>query len=335
MPEGYENYISKEFHEIHEGLEKHGWRKLTLSESNDEEILASLKWADAILFFEAYDFILKNAKALLENDELSESTKYFFCDDIHFFTNGFREKRLKSFEAVDTIFATYPVQLLELYPEVAPYKVKWTPHAASSYFNPTFTPSKNKVLLSGSRSWIYPFRQFCAEMISDDVRDVVDHPGYPAYPGNKNITDSSNQALMKSHGQEHYVSLLNDYPAMYASGSVLKYLVAKVFESMASGCLVICDRPSLAKSLDSLGFKEGIHYSGTDIFHARSDSEKLLNMYQSKNGEWLSIVKSAHEKVSSAHTTALRAGQIDDFVMHRLNGEKIDNCFIEMISLQY
>ena len=60
VPKGWDRYISCEFEELHNELEKLGWRKLIIDEIRDEEILASFGEFEVILLFEAYDFLERN-----------------------------------------------------------------------------------------------------------------------------------------------------------------------------------------------------------------------------------------------------------------------------------
>lgn len=211
-PAGYDAYISKEFDEVQRNLVRLGWKYAPIDEENGKRTLQQLEGASAILFFEAYDFIQKHRGDLLANEQIQKTKKFFFCNDIHYHTATFKEKRLTSFLFADIIFATYPAQLLDFFPEITRDKVKWTPHSASSYFTPSFEPTATTILLSGSRTWPYPFRQFCASMLSKDICTIVDHPGYPGYPGNKNISNKADHPLMQAHGQEKYGPLLSTIP---------------------------------------------------------------------------------------------------------------------------
>jgi len=118
---------------------------------------------------------------------------------------------------------------------------------------------------------------------------------------------------MSRSGREHYGLVLRTYPAMLVCGSIFGYLVAKVFEGMAAGCLVICDRASLATQLTALGFVEGQHYIGTDVLHVIEDSTKVRNAFVRGDPVWKEIVTRAADKVSALHTTAVRASQIHQF----------------------
>lgn len=312
VPAGWEAYISREFYELQQGLVARGWTKLIIGEVEDAVIMASIARARVVLLWEAYELLERNV-ATLCSDSLSdrEQTKrIFFCDDVHYFTAHRRQQRLRAFEWADLILATYPDKLQQWYPEIAELNIKWTPHAAASYFQATFSPSSDRILLSGSRTWPYPFRQFCHAKLSDTICEVIDHPGYPGYPGDKANNMQADPSAMLRLGGESYAALLRNYPAMLVCGSVFAYLVAKVFEGMAAGCLVICERASLGERLAALGFCEGEHYIGTDLLHVIEDTTAVRDMFLRGDPLWTRIVTNAAEKITEQHSTIVRADQI-------------------------
>lgn len=275
VPAGWESYISCEFSEIHSELCRLGWHKVIIGETEETQLLKLIAKAKIVFLWEGYELLERHEHELT----LISAEKIFFCDDPHFFTLHRRQQRLRAFQWADKILATYPEKVKEWFPEINHSKIYWTPHAAASCFSPSFNPSINRVLLSGSRTWPYPFRQFCQIKLSADLCDVVDHPGYPGYPGDAANKSIANTEMLQCVGRESYAKLLRYYPAMLVCVSIFSYLVAKVFEGMASGCLVICDRTSLSYSLSLLGFVAGEHYIETDIFHVQEDTKRVLDLY--------------------------------------------------------
>jgi hypothetical protein len=312
IPIGWETYISREFYEIQEGLVAHGWTKLVIGEMEDAAIVAAIHRAKIVLLWEAYELLERNVTSLCADPAVDESRvrRIFFCDDVHHFTAHRRQQRLRAFDWADIVLATYPDKLLGWYPEVAEHKIRWTPHAAASYFQPTSSLSSDRVLLSGSRTWPYPFRQFCHAKLPNSICDVVDHPGYPGYPGDKANKMCADSVAMERLGRENYAALLSGHPAMLVCGSIFGYLVAKVFEGMAAGCLVICERTSLEKRLSALGFFDGVHYIGTDFLHVIEDAASVRDAFLRDDPTLVRIVSNAALKVSQEHTTAVRTAQI-------------------------
>lgn len=322
VPKGWESYISREFYELQQGLVDRGWTRLIIDEVEDTVIVAAIERARIVLLWEAYELLERNSGRLCENSSRTggQATRIFFCDDVHYFTSHRREQRLRSFLWADLILATYPDKLHEWFPEVDRHKSRWVPHSAASYFQkpPTSLPSSDRILLSGSRTWPYPFRQFCQAKLSRSVCDVIDHPGYPGYPGDKANTMQSDSAAMQRLGREQYATLLQTYPIMLVCGSIFGYLVAKVFEGMAMGCITICERASLGKRLLELGFVEGEHYFGTDLQSVIEDASAIRDAFLRGDLKLTNMANTAALKVSNEHTTHVRAAQI-----HRICMEKV------------
>jgi glycosyltransferase involved in cell wall biosynthesis len=306
-PRGWDSYISREFHEIHQNLACLGWTIVVVDEIDHEQLFDVIRQARLVLLWECYEILehLADSFAALPR----RIRRVVFCDDVHYFNEHRRTQRLRAFHWADLILSTYPNKLLEWFPEVKK-RIEWTPHAAGSAFTPVFAPSSDRVLLSGSRTWPYPFRQFCAAKLPDGLCDIVDHPGYPGYPGDKTNPMRADANALASVGGPRYAALLRRHPAMLVCGSIFNYLVGKVFEGMATGCLVVADRVSLGAQLAALGFIEGEDYIGTDIFHVIEDAAEVQRLFLNDVRRWSAIVESASLKVGKHHTTKVRARSI-------------------------
>ncbi|WP_116139736.1 glycosyltransferase [Trinickia diaoshuihuensis] len=309
IPAGWDAYISREFYEIHQRLATLGWKVMVVGEDEDNCILAAAREARVVLLWECYEIMERHAERFAALP--TQVKRIAFCDDVHYFSEYRRAQRQRAFRWADLILATYPHKLIEWFPEIKK-DIRWVPHSAASYFSPIFAPASDRVLLSGARTWPYPFRQFCAEKLSCDVCDVVDHPGYPGYPGDKNNKMKVNASAFSTVGAERYASLLRRYPAMLVCGSVFSYLVAKVFEGMASGCLIVADRTSLGAHLSALGLQEGQHYLGTDVLHVAKDAAEVQQIYRNDNDRWAMLTMNAAHEVARRHTTTIRAREIHE-----------------------
>jgi glycosyltransferase involved in cell wall biosynthesis len=307
VPKGWDSYISREFHEIHQNLVALGWTLLVVDELEDERLLEIIRQATLVMLWECYELLERQPDAFAAIPK--HIRRVVFCDDVHFFSDHRRTQRLRAFDWADLILATYPDKLTQWFPEVRK-SIKWTPHAAASAFTPVFAPSSDRVLLSGSRTWPYPFRQFCAAKLPDTLCQVVDHPGYPGYPGDRTNRMRADANALANVGGARYAALLRRHPAMLVCGSIFNYLVAKVFEGMAAGCMIIADRVSLGAQLAALGFVEGEHYIGTDIFHVIEDTAAVQRLFLNNDPRCSSITEKASLKVGKHHTTAVRARDI-------------------------
>ena len=316
VPAGWDAYISREFHEIHQRLAALGWTVMVVGEADDRHILKRARSARVLLLWECYEILERYEQCFAELPR--HVKRIVFCDDVHYFTAHRRAQRQRAFHWADVILATYPERVADWFAEERS-KGRWIPHCAASYFTPIFAPASDRILLSGARTWPYPFRQFCAEKLSD-VCEVVDHPGYPGYPGDKNNRMKVNGNTFAEVGAERYASVLRRYPAMLVCGSIFNYLVAKVFEGMAAGCLILADRPSLSARLSALGFQEGEHYLGTDIFHVVEDAAAVQRMYHEDTLRWSMITANAARRTAAHHTTFIRAEEI-----HVLCSDEVGN----------
>lgn len=314
VPLGWDTYITREFYEIHEHLVAQGWTKLIIGKDDELQIVEAIERAEIVLLWEAYELLEQNEGRLCTSGATSRNRakRVFFCDDVHHFTPLRRQQRARAYEWADLILATYPDKLAEWFPEISTDKVKWVPHSAASYFYPASSEerSSDQILLSGSRTWPYPFRQFCAEKLAPEVCAVVGHPGYPGYPGNRANTMKADAVQMQHVGQERYGDVLRSYPAMLACGSVFGFLVAKVFEGMAVGALMICDKPSLAHRLSALGFVDGVHFISTDILNVIADSTEVHEALRRRDPALAGIAARASDMVLKKHTTLVRAVEI-------------------------
>jgi hypothetical protein len=76
------------------------------------------------------------------------------------------------------------------------------------------------------------------------------------------------------------------------------YLVAKFFEIMGSGCLLLCDHRGVEKELNLLGFFEGQHYLNIN----KNNSSKVRKYVTSNPDEARKIRIRAHLLVSNKYT---------------------------------
>jgi len=76
------------------------------------------------------------------------------------------------------------------------------------------------------------------------------------------------------------------------------YLVAKFFEIMGSGCLLLCDHHGVQKELNSLGFVEGQHYLHINK-HISAQVRKFVESHPDKVKE---MRIRAHQLVTSKYT---------------------------------
>jgi len=81
VPQGWDLYISREFHELHLHLASMGWTTLVIDEVSDADILSFIKNAQVALLWDAYEFIERNENSLLCDTALisCQVKKVFFA----------------------------------------------------------------------------------------------------------------------------------------------------------------------------------------------------------------------------------------------------------------
>lgn len=133
VPKGWSTYISREFYEIHRNLAALGWTLVTVDETDDERLLATIHQARLVLLWECYEILERQSNSFASLP--MHVARVVFCDDVHYFDSHRRAQRQRAFDWADLVLATYPKKLVEWYPKTRA-RVKWTPHAAASYFSP-------------------------------------------------------------------------------------------------------------------------------------------------------------------------------------------------------
>jgi len=311
VPAGWESYISLEFYEIQQGLVARGWNQWVIGEDDDAAILHAISNARSALLWEAYELFERHPSLLASRSaSMGATRRMVFCDDVHYLTVARRQRRLRAYGWADLILATYPDKLIEWYPEVPQHKIHWLPHAAASYFQPSQSPGDDRILLSGARTWPYPFRQFCYDNLPATVCNPIDHPGYPRYPGDQANRIDANPEALRRVARAQYASILAGHPAALVCGSIFGYLVAKVFETMAAGGLLIAERNSLGARLAALGFIDGEHYIGTDLLHVIDVCADIHAALRRGDPRLRGMARTARARVAAEHTTAHRAARI-------------------------
>jgi len=256
----WKNYISDEFNQIiNEILNLPNW-KLISAESS----VTLPEDSEYVLEWETYDIeVYGNCK------------RAFFCDDLHYKTPELYQRRLKKFEKADIILATYaPLMRKFEYPEHIINKTKWIPHCASNRFRlcNTYNIKDNPTILipmpsNNFQAW-YPNRLIISKICSN-VK-MLNHPGYTHYP------TYTNRVFQDKYNVDPNILPLEFSKAfgVICDSSVYHYLLAKHFEIMASGALLICDEYG-KNLLEKLGYIDNIHFVSYTIYNIAHVMEKL------------------------------------------------------------
>lgn len=84
VPPGWNTYISREFHEIHQHLVALGWKLIVADAIDDDELLASVRRARVALLWECYELLERRTASF---DALPKTVRRIvYCDDVHCFS---------------------------------------------------------------------------------------------------------------------------------------------------------------------------------------------------------------------------------------------------------
>jgi glycosyl transferase family 1 len=300
-------YVSREFHYVmQELIERYGWRHLETQElfkgaqplkARLRELLGELP--DIMLFWEGYEVLPERAKDLLE----LPCHKIIFADDLHWWNEQIRYRKVISYLLCDTILATYADAFAQFYPDIAIKRpVVWVPHSACADFLLAFnSDAENAIFLSGAINDYYPLRQQLKRLYDAQGYPIVyqPHPGYHCaydYRRDKNVGRG-------------YAEKINRRRAGFTDGLRFSYLVAKHFEIPATGALLLADE-AVSVSFKRLGFIENLHYLPVSSGNLEAVIRYVID---EKNHQELDEIRQRGQAlVWARHQTADRARLIDE-----------------------
>lgn len=305
--EALRTYVSREFYYIMNHLIRHhGWMHIdtyklwTLPGTIESTLLSEFgQLPETILFWEGYELISARAD---EIDRL-ECHKILVADDLHWWNEEMRERKLDSFKLCETVLSTYAYAWHRFYPELSgSERLVWIPHAASPDFMLGYSEHpENSILLSGAIDHHYPLRQEMKALHAECSYSIAYHP-HPGYHCRYNYAE--NRDVGRGYAQR-----INKYRAGFAESSIYGYVVAKYFEIPATGALLLADS-AVSEPLRELGFIENRHYLPV----SKEDLEdRVRYVLDERNHEVLDeIRRRGQELVWEKHKTGDRAKQINE-----------------------
>lgn len=300
-------YVTREFYYIQKELmSTYGWEHIEICDLWDgartvrDKLMHEFgQIPEAILFWQAYEFLNAQAADIRRLD----SRKFFFADDLHWWSEEDRQEQIVSFELCETILSTYAYTLYRFYPEVfGVKKVVWIPHSASPDFLLAFNEHPvNAILLSGVVHDYYPLRMQMKALCDKGAYpiEIHQHPGYSCA-----FDHETNPRTGRG-----YAKRINTYRVAFTDSSKCTYSVAKYFEIPATGALLLADS-AVSGPLRSIGFIEGVHYIGVSN---ENMEEKIRQVLDENNHDELDQVRrNGQELVWRRHKTQDRARLIDE-----------------------
>lgn len=300
-------YISREFHYVMTDLmNDYDWRQIDALQllnapGNIKDKLLNTfgELPEVILFWEGYELLPARFSDIYRLD----CHKLIFADDLHWWSEQMRLRKLVSFGLCETILSPYAYLWPKFYPELAGAKrVVWIPHSASPDFLVAYNQSpENSLLLSGAVSQHYPLRQQVKELHAQQAYSIIyhGHPGYHCgydHKGDENVGRG-------------YAEKINRYRAGFTDSLIYGYVVAKYFEIPATGALLLAD-DAVSGPLKKLGFIENEHYLPVS---KENLEERVQYVLDEANHEELDVIRRAgQELVQSSHKTSDRARSINE-----------------------
>ena len=190
-------------------------------------------------------------------------------DDIHH-GGTLRQCRTKSLKRINNIFCTYAYYFNNYYPKKK-YKLYWLPHSIR-FIDVNLNDSPiNKIFVSGRlNDEIYPNRKKILDLNHKDIKYFKPNVGY-RYKENDNMNN-------KIFGKK-YIEKLSNYLCCFTCDANQKrpYIVAKHFEILSSGSLLLACNPYTKTYFENLGFNDMEHYISCDSDNMEEKIEFILN----------------------------------------------------------
>ena len=191
------------------------------------------------------------------------------------------------------------------------FRNKWPEFVDKYVFFPHFVeydlyrylPTSNyrtfKCLLTGSLDIAaYPLRNHIVAL-NHPLVDFIRHPGYL-------LGDKLAKAMGFAIGED-YASLLNQYVCSIATSGKMNYVVAKYFEILAAGTILLAN---YTLDLDTLGFEEEKHYVRIDRGNFVNKLKGVLLDYD----KYKMLVEENREFIFDNHTEHNRFKVINEII---------------------
>ena len=287
-------------------ISTHGWRHIEMCKLwngvgtiRDKLIDEFGELPGSILFWEGYELLSARAIEIYRLD----CHKFILADDLYWWNEQLRQRKLVSFALCETILSTYGYIWSKFYPEFCGVKkVVWVPHSASPDFLLRYNQHpENSIFLSGAMTVHYPLRREMKILQEHSSYSIAYHchPGYYCgYDYEKNEDIGSG-----------YAEKINRHRTGFTDSLIYKYVVAKYFEIPATGALLFAD-DAVSGPLKELGFIENRHYLPVS---KENLEERVQYILDKRNHEELDeIRRNGQELVRERHKTSDRARQIDE-----------------------
>ena len=261
-------------------------------------------------------FLIQGSSAI-KNFKTDNNIKIsFLIDDIHSVGKNKRD-RLKSLNKITNILNTYAYAFNKYYPNTN-YNLFWLPHSTRFTDIPFNNKPIKKIIITGRlNKRVYPNRQIIYNFskIRKDIKYLKPNIGY-------RIKISNNKKNL-IYGKKFYL-YINQYLCGFTCDLIPKrpYLVAKHFEIMASGALLLSCNPNTKQYFQMLGYNDMEHYISCDPDNIEEKTNFILNP---DNRELIDkIRKTGYEYTIQNHNYEVRTDFLHDVLTNNYNDSKYD-----------
>jgi len=284
-----ETYLFGEDLALAKRLESDGWILRYYKDTDVEHVRQNSSVVLCIPYgrFPSSIFKSKTNKIIYKSDDLLPYPHYQAEDFLH----------------ADIVLSTYAYLIKDI-PSLAQYtdKVVFFPHfAIEDIFDSIEVNSApiKKILVSGATTPEYPFRKKMASLNGHGI-DTLIHPGY----------GTSEEKLHDVIGKKYY-EYLNRYIACFSDASSYRYILAKSFEILSSGSLLLVEEP-VENELSKIGL---IDMQNCIVCTEDNVISKIKWILDPANERIVDRIRFAGKQlVSERHTVAARAALVESLV---------------------
>lgn len=192
----------------------------------------------------------------------------YIVDELHY-KKKILENRNENFNKASRILSIYGYAFNKYFPLIEK-PIYFFNHFAAFDIKLNISPI-NKLLISGRlNETIYPFREFVYNISKTDDRLEYYHPNHKYL-----INQKSDEYI---YG-EKYIQKLSNYYACFTcdSTSLRPYILAKNFEILSSGSLLVSGNQNTKDYFEKLGFVDNVHYISVNFQNIFEKIEMIFN----------------------------------------------------------
>jgi len=297
------NYYQLMWRVPHKQFKDLGWICLDQKDIPDPDLMLYLihvfPGIEYILFWNTTSLFNKNYGKIKYAKENNGIKVIYYIDDLHQKGGTTRKIKLRVMNIADIIISTYQYTFNKFFPEIDNDKAIWFPHSHNEIFNIKYNNNPiNKITLTGNLdNNIYPYRNKFLEYSKKYKIKILKHHGYS----------------VQKHdiiGQK-YIKYLNKYIASFTcySKEETPYVMSKIFEIPASGCLLILYDGKIIQQLLELGFKNKENYISVNDDNMEDIIKYVLDMRNRKEID--KIRKKGYDLVWSKHLLKHRCEELN------------------------